>query len=83
MLIQEESNDEKYHIRIIRRDGGGQAADDYHATVTRLSDRMELVFINSWKWFLKLRLRRWYLNREFRYQDKRDAKLAREETFTK
>jgi hypothetical protein len=48
----------KYHIRIIRRDFQGQTADDYHATVTRLSDGTELVWMAPWKWLLKLKTRR-------------------------
>lgn len=74
---------EQYHIRIIRRGGQGQTADDYHATVTRGSDGQKLVFISGWKWLLKLKTRRWLLKREFKSYDKYQAKLAKKETFTR
>lgn len=74
---------ERYHVKIIRRDGAGQTPDDYHATVTRLSDGTELVFINATKWILKLRTCRWLLDREFKYHDKRQVKLDEIEEFTR
>lgn len=64
----------KYHVKIIRRQFD-QTSDDWHATVTRLSDGMELIFINYLKWFLKLRTRRFFLDREFAYHDKREAEV--------
>jgi hypothetical protein len=72
-------HDEKYEIKIIMRDGGDQTRDDYHATVTRLSDGEQLVFISDWKWLLKLRTSRWRLDREFNYQDYRKKQLAKKE----
>lgn len=73
---------EKYHVKIIRRDLQ-QAGDDYHATVTRLSDDNKIVLIARWKWFLKLRSRRWFLDREYKYHDKRAKKLAKVEELTR
>jgi hypothetical protein len=71
----------KYHIKIIRRDFGGQAKNDYHATVTRLKDGVELVWMADWQWLLKLRLRRGALNRAFTHYDKSKAKLSEVEEF--
>jgi hypothetical protein len=65
----------EYHIKIIRRDFQGQTADDYHATVTRISDGSQLVWIATWKWLLNLKIRRRALDRAFEGFDKRQAKL--------
>lgn len=73
----------EYHIKIIRRDGQGQIADDYHATVTRLSDGQELVWIAGWMWLLKLKIRRGALDRAFRDFDKREYKLSEVEEFVR
>lgn len=66
----------KYHIKIVRRDFQGQTADDYHATVTRLSDGTELVWMAPWKWLLKLKIRRSVLDRAFAGYDKNKATLS-------
>lgn len=71
--------EEKYEVEIIMRDFQGQTRDDYHATVTRLSDGEQLVFISDWKWMLKLKTSRWRLDREFKYHDHRKKKLAKKE----
>lgn len=80
--MTKETKKEKYRIKIIRRDLQ-QAGDDYHATVTRVSDGERLVFISPWKWWLKFRTRRWLLDREFKYYDKRAKKLAQVEELTR
>jgi hypothetical protein len=67
---------ELYHIRIVRRDFSGQTADDYHATVTRIEDGAEMVWIATWKWVLKLKVRRGALDRAFKSFDRRQAKLS-------
>lgn len=74
---------EAYSVKIIQRDGMGQTSDDYHATVTRSSDGMQLIFMSAWRWLLKWKTRRSALDRAFRYQDKRDRKLAETDTFTR
>jgi hypothetical protein len=71
----------KYHIKIVKRDFGGQTNDDYHATVTRLKDGVELVWMATWKWHLKFKVRRGALDRAFRDYDKRKAKLSKIEEF--
>lgn len=73
----------EYHIKIIRRDGMGQTSDDYHATVTRLSDGQELVWIATWKWVLKLKVRRGALDRAFRNFDDHEWKLSEVEEFVR
>lgn len=67
---------ETYIIKIIKRDGMGQTRDDYHATVTRDSDKKKLVYISDWRWLLKWKTRRGALVRAYKYHDKRDRKLA-------
>jgi hypothetical protein len=74
---------EEYNVVITRRDGGGQTRDDYQAIVTRKSDGKQLSFIADWKWWLKLRICRWLLDREFRWYDKHNKKLERKEEFTR
>lgn len=70
----------KYHIKIVRREFQ-QSSDDYHATVTRLKDGTELVWMATWKWTLKLKIRRGALDRAFADFDKRKAKLSEIEEF--
>jgi molybdopterin-biosynthesis enzyme MoeA-like protein len=72
-----------YVIEIVRRNGLGQTSDDFHATVTRRSDDVKLVYINRWRWMLKMRLRRRALDRAFRSYEKRQRKLAETEQFTR
>ena len=69
----------KYHVKMIVRDGMGQTSDDYHATVTRLSDDAQLIFISNWKWILKLRTRRRKLDRAFKRMERRDKKMSETE----
>lgn len=64
----------EYHVKIVRRD----EQDDYHATITRLSDSAEIFFINATKWILKLRTRRWFLDRAFEGYDKREVEEVEE-----
>lgn len=66
----------KYHIRIVRRDFQGQTKDDYHSTVTRLSDGVALVWISDWRWLLKWKIRRKALDRAFKSYEKHQAKFA-------
>lgn len=73
----------KYKITIVQRDGGGQTSDDYHATVTRLSDGKQLIFIAEWKWWLKnVKLHPRRIATAFKQRDARDKKLAEVEEFT-
>lgn len=65
-----------YHVKIVMRDGQGQVADDYHATVTRTSDGEQLIFISRWCWLLEWKTRRSALDRAFARSDKRRAKLS-------
>jgi hypothetical protein len=77
--MSEEGMITHYKVVIIKRDGAGQSHDDYHATVTRSTDGEQLVYISDWKWLLKLKTRRWRLNRDFKYYDKRKKKLEKKE----
>lgn len=70
--------DGKYYREIIRRDLQ-QSRDDFHATVTRLSDQTQLIFISGYKWLLKLKTRRKALDRAFKDYDKRKKKLSKVE----
>jgi hypothetical protein len=72
--------DGKYYREIIQRDGMGQTKDDYHATVTRLIDESQLVFLSDYKWLLKWKTRRKALDRAFDRFDKRELKLAKKDT---
>lgn len=66
----------KYKVKIIMRDGDGQVGDDWHATITRLSDGKQIVSIAAWLWLLKWRTRRAALDRAFARVDRHDTKLA-------
>lgn len=79
--MEEEGMITKYHIKIVRRNGLGQTNDDYHATVTRVADGMELVYIARFKWVLKLKTKRRLLDRDFKYHDRRQDKLEETEEF--
>jgi hypothetical protein len=73
---------ETYLVEIIRRNGLGQTADDWHATVTRLPDfDDQLVYISRWRWILAWRTRRKALQRAFKYHDKRKRKLAEKDRY--
>lgn len=72
---------DSYVIEIVRRDFQGQTSDDFHATVTRRSDDTKLIFINNWRWVLKMRVRRRALDRAFKSYDKRQRKLAETEQY--
>lgn len=67
---------ETYEVKIIPRDGMGQTKDDYHATVTRISDGKELIFIADWVWLIQWRTRRKALERAFNRSDKHDLKMG-------
>lgn len=69
-------SDEKYDIQIIMRNGAGQTNDDYHATVTRRSDGVELIWISRWRWLLKKKVRRRALDKFFKQYDERQKKFA-------
>ncbi len=73
------SNAGNYHIRITRQDYHGQANDEYKASVTRISDDVELRFFSEWKWLLEWKIKPWALDRAFKYYDKRQKKLAKVE----
>ena len=70
-----------YEVKIIKRDGMGQTKDDYHATVTRLTDGHELIFISDWMWVMRRKTRRPSIERAFRRSDKRQLKLNRSHKF--
>lgn len=70
----------KYHIKIVRREFQ-QSSDDYHATVTRLKDGVELVWMATWKWWLRFKIRRGAIDRAFAHYDKSKAKLSEVEEF--
>lgn len=72
------NQDGKYYREIVRR-SFSQSRDDYHATVTRLSDKTELWFISPFKWMLKLKTRRRALDRAFKGYDKYQAKLGKKD----
>jgi hypothetical protein len=72
-------NPEMYEITIIQRDGMGQTRDDYHATIKRLSDGVELVSISNYRWLLKWRTRHAAVVRSFKTYDKHQKKLSRVE----
>lgn len=78
--MREEGMMKKYNVRIVRRNFQ-QSADDYHATVTRLSDGVELIWTNKFRWLLKWHTRRRKLDRWFARYDKRQEKLAEVEEF--
>jgi hypothetical protein len=67
--------DAVYHVRVVMRDNI-MSSDDYHATVTRLSDDTQLVFISDWLWLLNWRTRRKALDRAFNRYDRHKRKLA-------
>lgn len=56
-----------------------QTSDDYHATVTRLSDGKQLIFISNFKRLLTWRLRPKALDRAYRRVDKYERKVKKEE----
>lgn len=66
-----------YEVKVIRRDGMGQIYDDYHATVTRIADGAQLIFIARWMWLLHWSTRRPALDRAFRRYDEHQEKLAK------
>lgn len=72
----------KYNVRIVRRNFE-QSADDYHATVTRLSDGVEMIWTNKYRWMLKWHTRRKKLDRWFAKRDKRQEKLADVQEFSR
>lgn len=74
-----DSDNGGYFIKIVVRDHQGQIKDDYHATVTRLSDGKQLVYISGWRWVLKIQTRRKALDRDFKHAEKREKKLAKVE----
>ena len=69
----------EYDIKIVRRQFD-QTSDDWHATVTRLSDGKQLLFIRAWLRLLKWQTRRAALDRAFRRADayERDGQRTKE-----
>lgn len=67
-----------YEVRIVRRDLQ-QSPDDFHATVSRIADDEQLIFISSMLWLLKWKTRKRALDRAFKRHDKRQRKLAQED----
>lgn len=69
-----------YQVVIVKREFL-MTSDDYHATVTRLADDVELIWIAPWKWYLKWQLRPRAIHRAFkRYDtDKAHMEEAKEE----
>lgn len=72
---------DKYEAVVIRRDGGGQTNDDWHATVTRQSDGIELIWISRWRWVLNLQLNPKRVDKAFRRYDERRKVLDKREEF--
>jgi chloramphenicol 3-O-phosphotransferase len=71
------SEDSGYHVKIVMRDGMGQTRDDYHATITRLSDGLQLISISDYRWLLGWRTRRKAIERSFARADRHQEKLDR------
>lgn len=69
-----------YHVAIIKREFQ-MTSDDYHATVTRLADDVALIWIASWKWYLKWQVRPRAIRRAFKRYDTYKAHMeeAKEE----
>lgn len=72
-----------YEVRIIRRDFQGQTRDDFHATVTRIADDDQLIFISDYLWLLKWKTRKPALDRAFKRADKHQRKMAEEDRLYK
>lgn len=70
-----------YEVTVIRRNGMGQVADDWHATITRNTDGKQAVCMARWRWLLRWRTRRGALDRDFRRLDRRAIKLAGVESY--
>ena len=68
--------DPDYHVKIIKREFS-MTSDDYHATVTRLSDGIELVFIAPWKWYLKWMVRPKAIRKAFKHFDEYRTSFAK------
>lgn len=71
----------RYNIVIVRREFQ-QSSDDYHATVSRLTDGVEIIRTASWRWLLKWRVRRKALDRAYRRHDNHQRWLAKREEYT-
>jgi hypothetical protein len=54
---------------------------DYHATVTRLTDGAELIFISNWKWRIEAKTRRRYIEKAFARYDKEQLKEGKTRKF--
>lgn len=72
----------EYEVTIVRR-SFQMGADDHHATVTRLYDGAQLIFIARWLWLLQWSTRRYALDVAFRKYDDHQAKLAKVRSFTR
>lgn len=70
-----------YLVTIIRRDMQ-QLPDDYHATVKRYSDGVELIWTSRWRWLLEQKLTPNRIDKAFAQYDKRQGKLAEVKEFT-
>jgi hypothetical protein len=66
----------QYTVTIIQRDGMGQVRDDFHATMRRESDGVELISISAWRWLLNWKTRRSAVEKAFVRYDKQQAKMA-------
>lgn len=64
-----------YRVSIIKREFQ-MSADDYHATVTRIEDGAQLIFIASWRRLLKWRVRPKAIARAFKDFDKNQELFA-------
>lgn len=78
--MSEEGMMKKYRIKIVKRNFQ-QSADDYHATVSRISDQTQLVWMSSWRWLLKWKIRRSALDRAFQHYDKSKAQHSEVEEY--
>lgn len=72
-----EDLEHSYEVTVVPRDGMGQVADDWHATITR----SQAVCIARWRWLLRWRTRRAALDRDFRRLDRHAVKLGAGESY--
>jgi hypothetical protein len=75
-------SEEKYDIKIIKRHFQC-SGDDHHATVTRRSDGVELIWISKFRWLLKIYVRRKALDKWFSRYDQRKKELAEVEEISR
>jgi hypothetical protein len=72
----------QYDVTIIPRAFQGGGKGDYHATVTRLTDGAELIFISNWKWRIEAKTKRRYIEKAFARYDKEQLKQGHTRKFS-